>query len=59
MVYSNTTVYGENMVNPVTCVYFHFYEALNDAFEALSQDFILHPIPVKEQQGHAAQSFKS
>ena len=33
-IYSNTVVYGENeyMVNLVT-VYFHYFEALNDAFE--------------------------
>ena len=35
MVYSNTTVYGGNEydIHPVTCLFFHLFEALNDAFK--------------------------
>ena len=34
MVYSNTTVYGENeLVLPVTCIFSSLFEAHTDAFE--------------------------
>ena len=33
MVYSNTAVYGGNGYGKSSHVYFHFFEALNDAFD--------------------------
>ena len=45
MVYSNTAVYDGKLVWYIrSLVYFHFFEALNDAFEVqVFQDFISTP----------------